>query len=253
VADKSACTKVVCQSGTVRQVLVAQRERLRLDPARVEVIHNGVDLARFDPASIDRAAARASLGLPRDAFVVGSVARLAPEKNLGLLLRGFAAASRMSREVAVHGRLVLSGPDGGCRAELEQEAKDAGVADRVLFTGLVTDTERVFGAMDVFGLTSYTEGTPAALLEAMAMARPIVATPVGGVLEMVDGNAILVDVISPRQTAVAIVELARDAALRRHLGTRSRELATGWSIEATVSRYEQVLEEAWQEASAVAA
>jgi glycosyltransferase involved in cell wall biosynthesis len=85
----------------------------------------------------------------------------------------------------------------------------------------------------------------------MAMGKPIVATPVGGLLEVLDGNAILVDVLAPRATAEAIARLAADSELRERLGRRSRVLAEGWSMDAHVKRYEHVLEQAWQESKAV--
>ncbi len=247
VGNKSALDLVICESDMARQMLIAQRDLLGLDPSRVEVIRNGVDLSRFYPGVVSRAAARSSLGLPANAFIVGTIARLAPEKNLVQLVRGFAAAlSGHGRWLASQGWLVLCGPDAGSRAELEAEVQSAGIADRVLFTGARDDTPTVLAALDVFCTTSYTEGTPAAVLEAMAMGKAIVATPVGGLLEMLDGNAILVDLLAPRATSEAIARLAADTELREQLGRRSAALAQGWTIESHVERYESALEKVWQ-------
>jgi glycosyltransferase involved in cell wall biosynthesis len=250
VPDKSGCTRVIVESRAVRDLLLAQRDRFRLDPRRLVVIRNGVDLDRFDPARIDAAAARAALGIPLDAFVAGTVARLAPEKNLGQLLAAFAQASSADPALARWGRLVLAGPDGGSRDALVQRATDLGIADRVLFTGATSDPAAVLGALDVFCITSYTEGSPQALLEAMAMARPVIATPVGAVLELIDGTALFVDVMAPGATAAAIVDLFHDSALRRRLGTRGREIARHHGVAAQVRHYGRVLEDAFREGAA---
>lgn len=250
VSDKSSCTRVICESQHVRMLLLAQRQRFGLVPSRVVVIPNGVDLQRFDPAAVDREGARAALGVPADALVFGSLSRLSPEKNVAQLIAAFAAAFADEPETADCARLVLAGPDGGSRAALELQARRAGIAGRVVFSGPVTDTPAVLAALDVFCLTSYTEGTPAAVLEAMAMGLPIIATPVGAVPEMLDGNAILVNVLAHAETSSAMRELARDGRLRRRMGARSRVLAKRWSMSSHVERYENVLASAWAEATA---
>ena len=251
VSDKSACTRVIVESQLVRQVLLAQRSRFGLKASRVVVIRNGVDLDRFDPLSVDRDRARRSIGIPADAFVFGTISRLSPEKNIAQLVEAFASATTRDAHLRELGRLVLAGPDGGSRKQLERQVRRAGVADRVVFTGPVSDTPGVLAALDVFCLTSYTEGTPAAVLEAMAMGLPIIATPVGAVPEMLDGNALLVNVLSHEETTSAMTELARDPRLRRRMGARSRVLAEGWSMATHVERYEDVLEAAWAEATGV--
>ena len=250
VADKSGCTRVIVESRTVRDTLLAQRDRLRLDARRVVVIPNGVDLERFDPDSQDQAASRKQLGIPRGSFVAGTIARLAPEKNLGQLVAAFAHAAQRSRAFARQAWLVLAGPDAGSEADLRGQAHALGVAERVIFPGAVVDQPGTLAAFDVFCITSYTEGSPAALLEAMAMARPVIATPVGALLELIDGNALIVDVLAPRATSEALRELFEDKELRATLGERSRSIARHWGVAKQVRSYESVLEEAFREASA---
>ena len=250
VVDKSACARVISESRMVRDLLLAQRERFGLSPKQVVLIRNGVDLERFDPDSIDAGAARQALGIPMDAFVVGTASRLSPEKNIAQVVAAFAAASKADASFAKAARLVLAGPDGGCREELEEQARTTGLDGRVFFTGAVSNVPALLSALDVFCLTSYTEGSPAAMLEAMAMALPIVTTPVGAVLEVLDGNAIVVDVMAPRETTNALLELFRDPVLRGRLGARSRHLARRYGIDRQVAHYERVLEQAWLETRA---
>ena len=228
----------------VRDLLLAQRERFGLSPRQVVMIRNGVDLERFDPRSVDASAARAALGIPADAFVVGTASRLSPEKNLAQVVAAFAAASKAEPSFANVAWLVVAGPDGGSRPALEAQALAEGLNRRVLFTGAVSDVPALLSAADVFCMTSYTEGSPAAMLEAMAMALPIVTTPVGAILEVLDGNAIVVDVMAPRETTEALLALFHDPALRLRLRARSRQLARRYGIDRQVAHYERVLEEA---------
>ncbi len=193
--------------------------------------------------------ARSALGIPAEAFVAGTLARLSAEKNLGQLISGFSAALGASPHVAERGWLVIAGPDGGSRVALERQAARSAARDRIVFSGPIEDRAALLGALDVYCTTSYTEGTPAAVLEAMAMGLPIVATPVGALLEMLDGNALIVDVMAPRETALAIVQLAADSRLRRRLGARSLALSKRWSMDAHVARYEEVLASAYAEAT----
>lgn len=246
VPDKAGTVTIV-ESRAVRDILIVQRERFGIDPRRLVMIRNGIDLERFDPSRVDARAARDALGIPSDAFVVGTIARLAPEKNLGQIVTAFAQAAADDEQFRSEGWLVVAGPDGGSEQELRSLAQELGVAERVIFPGTIDDQPSLLAALDVFCITSYTEGSPAAVLEAMAMARPVVATPVGALPELLDGNAILVDVMAPRATVAALLELFRDRELRDRLGARGRAIARRWPVGRQVRRYERVLEDAWRE------
>jgi glycosyltransferase involved in cell wall biosynthesis len=140
-------------------------------PARVvHYVPNGIDLARF---SYD-ARAPGRPGLP----VIGTVAALRAEKNLGRLLRAFAAAVR-----EVPARLVIVG-DGGEREALTSLANELGVLDRVTFAGHRDDTPSLYAGFDLFALTSDTEQMPLSVIEAMASGLPVVSTDVGDVRAM---------------------------------------------------------------------
>ncbi|MFO1541485.1 MAG: glycosyltransferase [Chloroflexota bacterium] len=249
VPDKSALTAVICESRHARDILRVQRTRLGLDPRRCRVIRNGVDLERFRRTPGDRSRARASLGLPDDAFVVGCVARQAPEKNLALLVAAFARLVERTPDARSPLRLVLAGPDGGERAALATAITTAGLGDRVLLLDAVGDPERILAALDVFAFPSWIEGSPFAVLEAMAMGLPIVATPVGALPELLDDNAIVVDPLAPLATMRALQLLHGDPGLRSAMGDRSRELARHSSLRRMVAGYERVLEAAVRDAT----
>ncbi|MDQ8173856.1 MAG: glycosyltransferase, partial [Gemmatimonadota bacterium] len=126
-----------------------------------------------DPSALPRDAARAALGLPADAFLVGWVGRLSHEKGPDVFLEALALAGDWA-----HGVIVGDGP---LRESLVRQAQRHGIAHRLHFTGLRAQASRYLAAFDVLALTSRTEGTPMVLLEAMWAGVPIVATAVGGV------------------------------------------------------------------------
>ena len=155
---------------------------------KAEVVHNGIDLAPFEGLP-DVVTARRDLGLPADAFIVGTVGRLAAVKRQDVLLRGFArlVANRPSSHLLIVG-------EGANRAGLESLAAALGISSKVTFAGYASRPERFLAAMDVFALTSDSEGMPLSILEAWAAGKPVVASRVGGVPELIeDGrNGLLV-------------------------------------------------------------
>jgi glycosyltransferase involved in cell wall biosynthesis len=140
---------------------------------KLTVIENGVDLERFQPNPETRRAARAKLGIPDDAWVVGSVGRLAPEKNYPLLVR--AVAPLLGPGV----RLAIAG-DGPTAEAIRAEVRTHGVEAFVHLPGALDDVAPFVTALDAFALSSEREGLPLAVLEAMSVGLPVVATAVGG-------------------------------------------------------------------------
>ncbi len=149
------------------------------DPTRLHVVPNGIDTKRFALDLEARLRVRAELGIPETAWVVGTVGRLAPEKNQGLLI------DAMSPMLDPRRHLVIAG-DGPDREALLARAKTTLRPELVHFTGARSDVEALLSAFDVFALTSNSEGLPLVLLEAMAEGLPVVATRVGGVPDLVE-------------------------------------------------------------------
>lgn len=203
-------------------------------PRRLSTILNGVDLNQFKPA-VDQVAVRRQLGLPAESPIVGTVARLSPEKDQGTLLRAFQLLLRAQPEA----HLVLVG-DGAMRAELEGLAQEFDLGGRAHFLGERQDIPALLQAMDVFCLPSLTEGTSLTLLEAMATALPIVATAVGGNPEVVSDqvSGLLVPPGEPQQLADALLWVLQDGVLARHFGEAGREIVERrYSMESMVERY----------------
>ncbi len=199
---------IVVDAASTRDFLI-WREKVPAE--KISVIYNGVDLARFQPASdaAIRLAWRRQRGLPENAPVVAGVGRLRRQKNFPLFLRVAGEVLKNLPEV----RFVIAG-DGPEKKDLESLARDLGIADRVNFLGHISDLKKLYEAIDVLLITSLTEGTPLTLLEAMAMGVPVVAARVDGLSEVLeDGqDAYLVPPGEPSPFAQRTLSLLQDQA-----------------------------------------
>lgn len=186
--------------------------------ARTTVIPNGVDVEELEASRGDAAQVRGGLGLGRGP-VVGFAGRLTPQKDPVTFLRALAA---VRREMPAATGLVVG--DGPLRVDLEREATRLGLGPHCVFTGGRTDVPALLGVMDVFVLSSVSEGFPFVVLEAMALARPIVATAIDGVTQILDDavSARLVPPADPASTAAAILDLLRHPDRARALGAAAR-------------------------------
>jgi L-malate glycosyltransferase len=206
------CVKVVVPSRVLEDFA---HKVWKLPAEQVAYIPNGVDAGRFaDPA---RDGIGGFIRRPGE-LVVGTVAPLRREKNIGRLLRVFA-----SLDPSLAARLVIAG-DGAERQTLTRLAGEFGIAERVIFTGRVAP-EAVLGAFDIFALSSDTEQMPNALLEAMAASRAVAAVDVGDVKSILceDNRHFVAARDDEAAFAAALSRLLRDPAKRIELGRRNRE------------------------------
>ena len=209
--------RLLTPSHHMKKVLV---EHYHVSPGIVQVVHNGVNAQRFR-SDDSHEEARRKLGLAAGAPVVMAVAALIREKGLDTLLR---AAAQVLRRFA-EARFVLVG-EGSSEAELRALAKELGIAEAVWFAGLRSDVETFMRATNVVAVPSvWQEPAGLATLEAMASARPVVASRIGGIPEHVqDGSTgILVTPGAVEEFAGAIIRLLEDPALARRMGEAGRE------------------------------
>jgi glycosyltransferase involved in cell wall biosynthesis len=188
--------------------------------ARTAVVPLGLDLerlARLDPQAPHL---RGQLGIPDGALVVGFIGRFVAIKDLPTLVRAFAIVAA-ARPDAV---LLLVG-DGPVRAEVDALVTALELEARVRLPGWIEDLAPLYATIDVCALSSLNEGTPVALIEAMAAAKPVVATRVGGVADVVehDQTGLLVPSGDPAALADRIVRLAGNRAERSRLGAAGRQ------------------------------
>ena len=154
---------------------------------RIRTLYNRLDIQAVQASQLPRAEARADLGLPAQAFIVGNVGRLHPDKDQATLIQGFAKALP---QLPAGSQLVIMGK-GRLEHDLKAQANELGIAAQVNFLGQVPDARRFFRAFDVFALSSDHEPFGMVLLEAMAAGVPLLATACGGAKEVVEGVGIL--------------------------------------------------------------
>jgi glycosyltransferase involved in cell wall biosynthesis len=207
---------------------VAVLRRLGLPAGKVQLLGNGIDLARFDPERVEiakRKELRKLWGVPDDAVVCGVVGRLVWEKGLREI---FEAASRL-RDRVPELYFVVVGPTDDAKADRVTDAdrRAAERAGNVVFAGRRDDMEACYSAFDLFALASHREGFPRAAMEAAAMGLPIVATNIRGCRQVVDDgrSGALVRVRDPIALVAAIEALAVDGDLRRRQGDAGRTKA----------------------------
>ncbi len=235
-------TSFIAVSQIVKDGIVALE---KLDPAKIAVIRNAVaDLPAVDPQAAQ--ALRRGLGVAGDDILVGVVSRLeAPRKGHHVLLQA------LVQVVHEHPRLhcVFIG-DGLGRPRLEAQARELGLEARVTFAGTQRDIPVWLRALDIFVLPSLHEGFPMAIIEAMAAGRPIIATRVGGVPELIeDGReGLLVEAGQASALGQAVDRLVRDPRSRGEFGTAARrrfeqEFEIGRAVAATQDIYRGHLRE----------
>lgn len=227
---------VVAVAEPIRAYLTS---RVGVNANKVSVILNGVDTNRFTPATRPRGEGlRARLGLAEGAFVVGNVARLDSVKNHALLIRAFALLHEQIPEAT----LVIVG-DGALRGELEASIATLRLDSDVHLLGEVRDVRAVYRDLDLFVLSSTSEGTSMSILEAMASGVCVVATAVGGNPDLLGLGryGVLVPPGDAAALAVAMADLQRDPTRRQSMATAARKQAvTRHSEDAVIRAYEEL-------------
>jgi glycosyltransferase involved in cell wall biosynthesis len=203
---------------------------------RCKTIWNGVDLSEFSPIG-PKGILRSQFGIPEDAVLVGHVGRFVPiKRHIDL----FIAACRL-QEVDPPIRFLLAG-DGPLFASFREQAVQL---PNVILLSNVTDVASFLRSLDIFVLCSEHEGTPQALLEAMACARPIVATQVGGIPHLLDADAAtpagrLIPPLRPDRLATEIMSLARDRESRASLARLACQRSQAFSFDREWAQYRRL-------------
>jgi len=222
--------RIVCVSPETRR---AQLDEFRRDPRKLVVIANGVDVERFSPTGPDDGVRR-ELGLETDAEVVGTVARLQEER------KGIGAFVEMAGKLASrrpNARFVIVG-DGPLRTRLEAQADHLGLGQRVTFTGYRRDVPKLLRAMDVAVFPSSYEAAQYVMLEAMATALPVVLTPAGLAIDLVQPGrtGVLVRVGDVEGLTDAVDDVLNDRAAAARMGRAARQvIVEDYSTDAMVN------------------
>lgn len=226
------CDKVVGVSNSVAESM----RRVLVSSHRVEVIPNGIDLSGFR-TDLKGNEVRSSLGIPQGVPVIGAVGRLDIQKGHDRLIE----AAKKITDAGQEAYYVILG-EGVERQRLEALVRDLGLTSRVLLPGYRSDVRSCLAMMDVFAMPSRREGTPMALLEAMAMNKPVVATAVGGVPDVltdgIDGMVLRED---GSGLSEALLKLLRDPAFAMQIARAGRRrVENEFSSLRMAMRYEEL-------------
>ncbi len=223
--------KVVCCSQAVREWTL---DHERISAQKTLTIYNGIDQKRFE--SGDGLKIRREFNIPDEASVIGTVANFAPEKGYPYLLE--MTSQVLEAYPQAWFLIVGSGP---LEEEIKQKAKGLPHSNRILFAGSRPDVPDLISAMNVFVLASVREGFPNVLLEAMGLGKPVVATRVGGIPELIDAgrNGILVPPRDAQALAKAVIHGLKDPLNASRLGNEARRtIRENFSLDRMVNQYE---------------
>lgn len=192
---------------------------------KFEIIPLGLELDKFlEPKpDKDRLEYRKKLGITTDTILVGVIGRLVPIKNHRMFLQAAKSVLSKSQILPIKVKFLIVG-DGELRTQLEDYAKQLEITNDVIFTGWQNCMDTVYDSLDIIALTSVNEGTPLTLIEAMAAGKPVIATNVGGVQDIViDGyNGVLVPPNEPEIFADRLLELLQDMEMRNKFARTGR-------------------------------
>jgi glycosyltransferase involved in cell wall biosynthesis len=207
--------KIVAVSEDVKEDIIRYD---RIDPSKLQVIPNGIDVERFNPEK-NTSNIRKEFPLEEDDIVIGFIGRIVPAKGLEYLLNALPYLKEEFKSI----KLLIIG-EGSLVEKLKEKAKKNNIFDNILFTGVRRDIPEILASIDIFVMPSTAEGLPNSLLEAMAMGKPVVATEVGGIPELIKNgrSGLLVPPRNPEALATAIKDLITNDQLAAKMGQAAR-------------------------------
>jgi glycosyltransferase involved in cell wall biosynthesis len=212
--------------------------RFSIAPAeKFTVVHSGVDLGQFSRSQGDATAVRENLAIPQGSFVVGTAGRLTPVKGHRHLIEAAAGLVRQHRDML----FVFLG-DGELMSDLKEMASAMGIGDQVKFLGWRPDVAEVMSTFDVFVLPSLNEGMGKVLVEAMAMGKPLIASDVGGIPDLVvqGENGLLVPPADSKALAQAVLDLYENPDKRRRMGEAGKRISAAYGVEAMLQKIDEL-------------
>lgn len=208
-----------------KENLILIRNYYKLNDRNSEYINNGIDIERFYKSHHDK-------------YTFINVARLDENKNQIAIIRAIDRIIKLGKNVD----LILVG-DGPCKEELMSEAKRLGIMGHILFTGIVSDPEKYYAISDVYVQSSFREALPLSVLEAMATGLPIIATNIGGLKDVVDGNGILIEAGDDEALFSAMVTILDSSkAEYESMAETSTNIVKSYSSVRMAEQYEQTYE-----------
>lgn len=230
---------VVTVSDQVRKVMI---EDSGIDSNNIQVVPNGVDTKRFAKNAVVGGQVRKSLGINNSDIVLGTIGRLVPVKDHKTMITALALITSLRSDI----KLIIVG-DGILRDELEQFVRGAKVENNVIFAGEQEDVSPYYCAMDIYMVSSISEGMSLSILEAMSSALPVIATDVGGNPQLVKNHVsgLLTPVGDADTMHLKVLELVEDEKKREAMGSEGRAVVEShFSKSAMIARYSSLYEKA---------
>jgi glycosyltransferase involved in cell wall biosynthesis len=227
-------TQIIAVSKTVRDYII---QWYKISPTKVVTLYNGIDIEKYKSNNNGDWFFN-KFNLDKNRLTIGFIGRLVEVKGLVYLLDA-AAEIIIKKKMGVQFLIVGDGPLKGM---LQKKADDLGISKHIIFTGFQQNVHEIIGAIDILVISSLSEAFPTVILEAMASGKPVVATNVGGVSELVVNgeNGILVPPRDIRALVEAIAELSESYDKRRIMGENGRQIVTKqFSIEKMIRDYEE--------------
>jgi len=228
--------KLVLVSSGMKQSFL----RKNIKEARLEIIDNGIPIEKFN-CQTQNGNTRHLLGIgPEDCAIV-IVGRMSFEKGHGVFLKAAFEVVKNIKKV----KFIIVG-DGALKEELKQKTRDLNLSDCVIFTGIRQDMPAIYAACDILVNSSYSEGLPMTILEAMASGLPVIATDVGAVGEVIKNqkNGILIQAGDDHHLALSMIELARDKEKRRYFAQKAyQDVCARFSDTSMAQKYKKVYED----------
>jgi len=232
------CDKIITLTDKCKE----EHIKFRVAPEdKFVTIHSGISLERFRNDSFDVDGIKAGLNIPLNYRVVGTVVRIEPVKGV----KHFVDSARLVLDSVPDVHFLVVG-DGSQRSILQQRTRDLGIDRNVTFTGIRDDVPELISIMDVFVLPSLNEGMGRVLVEAGVMSKPVVATRVSGIPELVQDRltGILVEPKNTQELAGGIIELLSDAEKARKMGENARlRMAENFSDKRMMEKIEKLYKE----------
>lgn len=188
---------------------------------KVVVINNCIDTRIYARINgFEKKRIKNDLGIPEKAFLIGSIGRLHTKKGFNVLLQSF----KKIKESIPNSWLIIVG-EGELRESLEEIAQDLEISEFTIFTGILNNIPEILGIIDVFVMSSHSEGMPLVILEAMASQLPVVATSVGGIPEVISNNqtGLLIPPNDPGSIVDRVIQIYNDNNLSKSLGKAGQE------------------------------
>jgi len=216
--------------------MIIDKRGVRSD--KVIRIYNGIEVERYSPALGDRDRIRTELGIDQDTVLIGAVGRLVWQKGFEFLIKSMP----MVIKACPNSKVLIIG-DGPLKTQLMVISEKLKVKDKIIFAGFRSDIREILSAIDIIAIPSLLEGFPMIILEAMAMAKPIIATRIDGITEQItDGETgLLVSSWDANGLAKAIIRLINDHNLAVRLGLKGRErVEKDFSVEKMIAETEKI-------------